>query len=68
MKSLIRLARQKKGLSIKDMCELTHTSPNTFVNYENFSILQPKPNTLKKICKYLELNYEDVIRQFIERS
>ena len=44
MKSLIRLARQKKGLSIKDMCELTHTSPNTFVNYE------------------------DVIRQFIERS
>ena len=47
MKSLIRLARQKKSISITDIYKLTHTSTHTYVKNKKLSILQHKPKKKK---------------------
>lgn len=57
--TLILNARQKKGMSQEILAQKLHISRQSISNWEN-NLNIPDPDTLKMLCKILNLNFENI--------
>ena len=60
----IARARERKGLSQRQLSKLCGLSNQTIADLENGKINNPNPRTLRKISKYIGFNYNDLMYAF----
>ena len=58
---LIAEAREEKGLSKNQLAEMTKVSHTEIARIESGEREVPNPKTLKKISKYIGVNYNDLM-------
>lgn len=60
----IAKAREEKDLSQRQLSKLCGLSNQTIADLESGKINNPKPRTLRKISKYIGINYNDLMYAF----
>ena len=58
---LLDETRIEKGVTIENVCKSAEINPSTWHRMINGDIKKPKLETIARICKYLDINMNDLI-------
>lgn len=59
-KSRLKEIRQRTGLTIDQVVEVTGISKRTIITIENEEGANPSVDTVKRLIKYFEISYEEL--------